>query len=233
MSKHSANRCLVAAVVLLLGTCLGCGTRQYEKRLEETVKRLGQESAFTGMHPPAQLPGTQVMVQLPQFFDPSPLPEDTDPGRLKLPSIEVPDLKFTYEGSITDSEGGKIPFYCYLASSEKDPQRRLQQQFQTAFPEKVVRWEEVDCKAPDGGTRKWKRLQGAGKQQKFYYRDKEQNGEFRDMATTSEFYLRQEGNFFVVIGWRVPTDIEKYMGPEGDRGLAVWAPRVAGSVTVK
>ena len=233
MSKRNANRCLVAAVALLLGTCLGCGTRRYEERLEETVKRLGQESVFTGMHPPAQLPGTQVTVQLPQLFDSSPLPEDTDAGRLKPPSIEVPDLKSTYEGSITDSDGGKVPFYCYLAATEEDPERRLRKQFQTAFPDKVVRWGEVDCKAPDGGTRKWKRLQGAGQQQKFYYRDKEQNGEFRDMATTSEFYLRQEGDLFVVIGWRVPTDYEKYIGPEGDRGLDVWALRVAGSVTVK
>ena len=135
-----------------------------------------------------------------------------------------------------DNDGGKIPFYCYLAATEKDPQRRLHGEFQSAFPATTVRREEVDCKMPDGGTKKWKKLeasQGEGKDQEFYYADKDGQGGYRRMPAKMLFHFRQEGDSFVVIAWRMPSSIEKLIGSEGDLGLQQWAPRVAGSMTVK
>lgn len=236
MSEHGVKRCLAAATVLLVGSCLGCGTGRYEERLEETVKRLGQESVFSGMHPPTDLPGTAVTVQLPQFFGESPLPENSDARRLQPPEIEVPDLKLTYEGSITESVGGKQHFYCYLAATRQDPQRQLQRQFQTAFPATVTKWEDADCKTADGGTVKWKKLQGVqaeGQTQEFYYVDKEGQESFRKMPAAMLLHLRKVGDLFLVVGWRMPATLEKLIGVEGDLGLKQWAPRVAGSIQVK
>ena len=234
MSKQSAKTCLAAAGVLLLVGCLGCGTGGYEQRLEETVKRLGQESSFSAMYPPVQLPDTAVTVQLPQFFDQSPLPGDTDDRRLKPPWVEVPELKFTHEGSVTDSKGGSIPFYCYLAASKTDPQGTLRRQLQTAFPNTDVKWEPVDCKMLSGETSRWQRLHGGGgEEQEFYCVNKEGQGQFAKMPGTMEFYLRQVGGVFVLIGWRLPTGIEKLIGQGNDFGLDVWAPMVAGSVPVE
>ena len=108
MSKRSVNLWLAMATVLLLASPWGCGTGRYEERLEETVRGLGKKSAFRGMHPPVEVPGTPVMIQLPQMFEASPLPSDTDPRRLQLPSIELPDLKLTYEGLLTYKDGSQI-----------------------------------------------------------------------------------------------------------------------------
>ena len=64
-------------LALLLSTSLGCGTRGYEERLEKTVTRLSQESAFADMYPPTTLPDTQITVRLPRNLAESPLPEGT------------------------------------------------------------------------------------------------------------------------------------------------------------
>ena len=230
---RSEKRWLATGMALLLGVCGGCGTRGYEDRLEETVKRLGQESVFAGMNPAVQLAGTQVTVQLPGFLGESPLPADSGAQRLAPPSIEVPDLKLTFEGAIVDTNGGRLPIYCYLAATAKDPQEQLRGQFQSAFSATVVQWEEVDCKTPDGGTSKWKRVRGTDENQEFYYVDKEQNSSYVPMPTTAEFYFRQEGDLFVVIGWRMPRSIENLIGQGEELGLDLWARRVAGSVGVK
>lgn len=233
MSKRSAKEYLAAGTSFLLCICLGCGTGGYEKQLEETVKRLGKESVFRGMHSPTQLPGTPVSVQLPGFFQQTPLAADSDPRRLAPPSLEVPELKATYEGSITDSEGGEIPFYCYLAASEEDPEGQLYRRVREAFPTTDARWETVDCTGSDGATRQWKLLKSAAVQQEFYYVNQQGQESFRSLGCTVRFYVRKEGNWFVVVGWRVPTTIEKLIGQGEDLGLDKWAPRVAGSVKVE
>jgi hypothetical protein len=223
----------LAPVALLLGTCTGCGTRGYEERLNETVKQLGKESAFSRMYPPVQLPGTPVMVQLPRFLGESPLPEGSDPRRLKPPSIDLPDLKSTYEGFIVDTAEGKQHFYCYLAATKKDPERQLQQQFQAALPDTVAEWQPADCETPDGGSVRWRRVEGTSKEQEFYYVEKEGRESFRKMPAKMLLYLRQEGDLFLLIGWRLPSSIENLIGVQGDFGLKRWASRVAGSVTVR
>jgi len=232
MKKRCAKAWLVAGTVLWLSSCLGCGSKRYEDRLQETVKRLRQESGFSGMRPAVQLSGTPVMVQLPRFLAESPLPEDSDARRLKAPSVEIPDLKSTYEGFITDSDGGKQHYYCYLAATKKDPQRQLQQQV-GVFPEVGLDWKSVDCERPGGGTEQWKQLQGSGLQQEFYYLDKEGQATYRKMPAEIRLYVRRVGDFFVVIGWRLPAKIGQNIGWEKDLGLDQWAKRVAGGVTLK
>jgi len=232
MTKHDVNRYLVAGMAFLLATCLGCGSKRYEDQLQETVKRLRQESGFGGMRPAVQLSGTPVMVQLPRFLPESPLPEDSDPRRLKAPSVEIPDLKSTYEGFVPDSAEGKQHYYCYLAATKKDPQRQLQQQA-SVFPEVGLEWKSVECERPGGGTEQWKQLQGSGLQQEFYYLDKEGQATYRKMPAEIRFYVRRVGDFFVVIGWRLPAAIGQNIGLEKDLGLDQWAKRVAGGVTLK
>jgi len=233
MRERGADPWLMVGLALLLGSCLGCGSKRYEDRLQETVKRLRQESGFSGMRPAVLLSGTPVMVQLPRFFAESPLPEDGDARRLKPPSIEIPDLKSTYEGFVADENEGKQHYYCYLAATKKDPQRQLQQQVQAAFPDTVLDWKRLDCERPDGGTEQWKQLQGSGQQQEFYYLDKQGQATYRKMIAEMRFYVRQAGDFFVVIGWRLPSAIGQNIGSEKDFGLDKWAGRVAGGVTLK
>lgn len=229
MSTRPFTRGLIGGLALLLGVCPGCGTPEYERRLDATLKRLREGSEFVKyMDPPRQLSGTPVRVQLPAPFEGSLLPDEADARRLEPPGIDVPDRKATYEWWITDSRGGKIPFYCYLAATDEDPGRRMARQVRGAFPDSgIIRWERADCETPDGRTIAWQRIEGSGENQAFYYVDPQGQGEFRKLNSKVVFYTRQEGGLFVVIGWRLPTTIEQHVA------LDKWAPRVAGSVTVK
>jgi hypothetical protein len=234
MNEHCANRCLAAGLALLLGTCVGCGAGNYDTRLEETVKRLGQESPFGEMYPPVQLPGTQVMVQLPKSLPESPLPSDFDARRLKPPLVSLPDLKSTYEGFYTYPDGSKIAFYCYLAVADaaaagsRSPADQLRSQLQGALIDWSGRWEPVQCETPTGQVTSWERLQCITEQD-FYFFKADGNPEFRKGKGTMEFYNRREGDLMLIIGWWVLSDLQgkDYVG------LEQWAPRVAGSVTLK
>jgi len=66
--------------------------------------------------------------------------------------------------------------------------------------------------------------------QEFYYQDKDGKGSFRSENGTIQTYCRREGNFMVLIVWRVPQRAEKNVG---NLGLDQWAPRVAGTVTLE
>ena len=237
MSKRSVNLSLVAAAGLLLAGPLGCGTGRYEERLEETVNRLGKQSVFRGMHPPVEVPGTPaVMIQLPQMLQP--LSSDEDPRRLQVPSIELPDLKLTYEGLLAYEDGSKIGMYCYVAapasaaSRSRTPADRLRSAMQAAIPDWRGKWESVQCKTPTGLGVEWQYLEGTTKQQ-FYFVNTEGNQEYRETDAILKFYSRQEGDVMLIVAWRVPAELADRVGPADDRGLTNWAPRVPGSVTVQ
>lgn len=246
MSKHFVGFSSVA-MVLLLCVCSGCGTAEYEKRLGATKGRLSTESPFELMYQSTAIPGTRVEIRVPQyidaqrrdFFKAAPLVEGSavdgkpvDPRRLKPPLAELADVKLTYEGSIEDGDHGWIPYYCYLAVTDlskrgkKDQTLWIQQRLRNALPDSTDTWKDVACKSPTGQMLTWKKLRSTGKQE-FYYVDPDGNGRFIEIDGLMEFYSRTEGNFLIVIGWRMPESLEALVK------LKEWAPRVAGSVTLE
>jgi hypothetical protein len=241
MSNHCARVWSLASFGVILACCLGCGTREYEKQLERTVARLkagspagpGQPAGWqpAAQPPGVQLPDTTVTVQVPPFFAEPPLPQHEDARRLKPPSIDVPGLKLTYEGLVTDSTGGQMPFYCYLGATAEDPQWQLQQQVQAAFPGATLNWESVQCDTPYGEALQWKVLTASGQEQEFRYLNAQQQESYARMPAKLLFYVRQEGGTFVIVGWRTPASIEQFIGLDNEWGLDGWAQRVAGSVT--
>ena len=247
MSRHFAKLSPAAGAVLLLATCLGCGTGDYQAQLERTVGELRGEWEKV-MHPSKALPGTTVTFRMPrQLFrekTPEEIPlqerkeeESIDPRRLNPPleGVEIGGLKYTYEGFFTYGDGSKIAYYCYLAAvdvsglASKDPNRvirTLRQQLYAALGDASIQWSPVQCETPEGRATEWQRLQCTGKQD-FYFIDKDGKTDFRKPEATLEFYSLLEGDLVVVIGWRVPKAIVEHVG------LRKWAPMVAGSVTAK
>ena len=122
MRKLLATRRSASALALLVTACCGCGTGEYEKRLDARVKQLGEETPASKMSE-VEIPGTPIRVRLPECFKDPPLVEGApaeapvDPRRVK-PPIVLPDLKATYEAFQGDSAGGKVAYYCYLAVTE-------------------------------------------------------------------------------------------------------------------
>jgi len=249
MRKSFARRFL-AALVLLLVACLGCGTGEYNRRLEATKQRLKEESEFfKGMYPAKQLPDTSIMFQVPRELfqgenrEETPLQERSeeekksiDAGRLIPPLVTLSGLKLTYEGLFSYADGSKIAYYCYLAAwkpmrsggrgAAENVQRTLRNQLRKEVADSEVTSGPVECETPTGRSLWWHRLQSTHKQN-FYFVEKDQKPSSRNVPGTMEFYTREEGDLVLLIGWRVPKDIQRHIG------LSEWGPRVAGSVTVK
>ncbi len=235
MNKLPINHIFVSVSALLLVTCSGCGTSEYKQRLSERVRQIGNETPFSRMHAAVSIPGTPLTIRLPQSVNAQPLVEGRpvtsppNPRRVKLP-FDLPGLKLTYEGFIVDNTGGKTAYYYYLAATKlssvgsRDPNNALRQQLMTRFEGATVRWEDVHCHTPDGLAIQWQKT-GVTGMQDFYYIDKDGNGEFLPMEGIIEVYSRREGNFMVVVVWRVPTRIKDHVN------LKDWAPRVAGSLS--
>lgn len=230
------NRLLTAGLALLWCVSFGCGTADYEKRLKARVSQIGQESVFAQMHPAQSIPGSPLKVQVPTSFSPSPLGAGggVDPRRVQMQVLDPADLNLgemlTFEGFVEDSEGGKTGYYCYVgALNAAEPQaknldRLIRGQLQSEFSTGAGRWSAVQCETPEGRATEWQKIDAAGDQE-FYYVDKDGKESFRVTGGTVWVFTRREGDYVVLICWRVPTVFERHAG------LAQWAPKVAGSVT--
>lgn len=110
--------------MLLLGIVWGCGTSEYERRLDERITSLKTGSKFNILSSPITLPGTRVSIRIPDVFKNQPLREGVrvdgkkvDERRIKPNVIEFPSLVATYEGFIEDANRGKYPYYLYIGVS--------------------------------------------------------------------------------------------------------------------
>jgi len=212
--------------VILLGLCLGCGTGEYESRI-------GQRKASSTpdvLGPAEELAGTRVSIRVPRCM--TLLPEGTDPKRSQ--AIPAPGAQQRiYEGFVKDSDGGDIPFYCYFIAMElpKAPGVNLLSQMKSVM-EKMPgkpQFAEVHVTSPEGKESKWDMAHAADKSE-FYYKGKDGKDSLQPMDCVGELYLREDAGFFVMIAWRVPSNIEKNVG---DIGLAELAKLTAGAVSVK
>ena len=240
MSGLFAKSSIPVGLIVLLASCSGCGTGEYKTRLDARLPQLSQETPFSRMYAATAIADTPVKVRIPQFFKNSPLVEGlpaeapVDSRRAK-PPFDIDDLKLAYEDFVTDSSGGKVSYYCYLAVTDmsrpgaRDPSAALWQRLRTMFTETPLNPTEVQYPRPDGRGIQWKKAVTAGPQE-FYYQDKNGAGSYRPENGTIQTYCRREGDFMVLIVWRVPQRVEKNVG---NLGLDQWAGRVAGTVMVE
>ncbi|MBN2477427.1 MAG: hypothetical protein JXB62_22670 [Pirellulales bacterium] len=226
--------CLAAGVLLWLVGCLGCGTAEYEDRVEARIREARQGSAFAQMQSPVTLPGTSLKVQVPNNLESTPLPDDTPADRLNPLASEqssfVTGRKLTYEGLVEDSEQGKLPFYCYLIVLDpesfrgREPVKNLWQSLKNDFAGEASPPAQVKCQTPQGLEIEWQMVRVTAPQ-KFVYVKPDGQSEPREMPGIFEFYVRTEGDHVIVIAWRVPEHLESHVG------LKERAHLVAGSVT--
>ncbi len=248
MSTPSLSRFPTAATVFLLAALvLGCGTKEYESRLDVTVSGITQGSVFeTEMYAAKVVPGTKFKLQVPNTFGEIALQdagesEPIDPRRLTIPiesiDFKEPLLKLTYEGWIEWGEGGdKVAFYCYVAASKisesrtRKPILALKNQISSSLGvmPSAIKTSTVGCRTPQGRTVKWQRFQ-VEQDQEFCFRDANDQPSYRTVETaTMVFYSQERDDHALIIGWRVPTDLKG----AGLIDLEKWAPKVAGSLDV-
>ena len=214
----------------------GCGVGEYQQRINKGVKELSSSSVYQEMHPATTIGQTLVEVRVPKEFPEAPLVENPaapDQMRMKPLGVDLPGLSQTFEGTIEDEKGGKIPFYLYLAAiNKKDTPRggdnmagSIGTRFRPLFTGGNFTWQRVQAPTPQGAGLQWQHLR-LNANQPFRYVSPDGEVEKVEMPGVLELYYRAEGDWLVTIAWRVPQSIT------GSVELSRWAPLVAGTVKV-
>jgi len=154
-------------------------------------------------------------------------------GTITPLGVDLPGLSQTFEGTIEDEKGGKIPFYLYLAAiNKKDTPRggdnmagSIGTRFRPLFTGGNFTWQRVQAPTPQGAGLQWQHLR-LNANQPFRYVSPDGEVEKVEMPGVLELYYRAEGDWLVTIAWRVPQSIT------GSVELSRWAPLVAGTVKV-
>lgn len=233
----------VASGVLLLGSLAGCGTSQYETLLAKEIKEIRAGAPWARFWSYSTLPNTPVKVRIPEIFTNSyqlnsPHVSDGDrinANRAQPPFLKLPGFRLVFEDFY--SEGStRAPYYCYLAADKATPQQvqalsaDLLKKLLAAFPlpdAKEYKWDDVDCKTPEGGTMTWKRVTVTGEQA--FDIDAGPSGgiQSRNMQATFDLWLYEGQGYYVLIGWRINSEWDKKQ-----IHLDTLAPLTAGTVQI-
>ncbi len=123
MRWHVADRRLAVVVLLAVAVCQGCGTGEYESRLNGGLSSLKKGSAFQQLYDAAPLADTPVMIRVPKVFSKSFREgsvvngKPVDPRRAKPLAVDLLGaVKIAYEAFIPDSDGTEKSYYLYLAA---------------------------------------------------------------------------------------------------------------------
>lgn len=206
-----AHRLGLLAVAAILGTLSGCGTGEYNKRMQETITGAAEQVERTAdLHAgPTQVDALGFSINLPLFIDDKVVAHTGD--REQPPFMKLPSLNFTYEVPVNDQ-----PAFIYVAGvpadqDEEQLMNSLKQELEKSFS--GANWENVTLTTPGGDSLRMKRLSVFGMQR---FDDVETEGQF-------DLYLFDSSSHHVLLGWRVST------ASDGELGLVSKAEKSMGS----
>jgi hypothetical protein len=222
MHRSSYTTCLGAwlAGACLFATFEGCGTSDYDKLVTRRLEVLRGEAKFRGLWAPTQLADTPIKIRVPMVFPASYAadsahPDDgpkISPDRLQPPFLELPGFKICYEGTVTDAQNSKLPFYCYLAALPSKPgdaetlATEFQAKLKETFKDAPDNWEVVDCDSLSGVPVQWKKIRVIGEQS--FRVSIGQTVAAQNLPGVFELWIRDAQDYVVIVGWRAPRSIE-------------------------
>jgi hypothetical protein len=223
-------------IVVTAAALAGCGTSEYNGRLERKVEDLKKHSPFATLADPVPVPGSAITLRLPKDMRPV-----SDANLMKIPFTPDLGVKAAYEGSLADANANKKLYFCYVvvlppAAANQDQTIVLLDSFKQKLgggggENAAVGWTSVNRPTPDGGSSAWKYARLSGHQE-FVYRDKKdklQPAAKEDGLVEIWTPGDAKGGGTMAIVWRIPKAIE---GPERVN-LGDLAPLVAGGVVAK
>jgi hypothetical protein len=221
---HSSTSSLLGFGLLgasFLALLAGCGVSEYKKLLGARQDILRTSAPFRILFLPTQLPGTPLKIRVPMIFKQS-YTEDSKhsedgakikPDRLQPPFLQLPGFKFCYEGHATDPNVGRLPYYCYVAAIPSKPgdaeklEAELQGKLKSKLKETPDAWEPVDAYSPNGKGTPWKKIRVVA-EQPFYTFQLGQPPQAKPMPGIFELWVRDTGEYIVLVGWRTPSGVE-------------------------
>jgi hypothetical protein len=196
-----------AALVLLVAT--GCGTGEYDARLQTTINNVGRRAAiesFLTQGTTDVSPDSGVRFRLPAIFDGSSKSLAPGEARATIGGVALPGLVRASERAIDDPGGKYSVGYVYFAAVPKEgkPQDALQNELRTAIAGVLptAKWETAQLEKLSGGSVSFPLLVATGPQAF----DASQNGGANEQHEGRlEIYLVPADKHWVLIGWRAPT----------------------------
>jgi hypothetical protein len=250
MKKEIAKKYLAAAVGLLMAAFYGCGSGDYEARLDARIRELKSASKYNILSPTMDVPDTSVSIRIPQLnesnrdlfiktygnppsvtgFEQNPLKEgEVDPRRSKTNVVNLVDIRAVYEGYVEDKNEGKQHYYLYVAVSSgqmtKYIPRNLQSELGVKF-NNTTQLANYQAKTPEDRDVSWQEFHGSGNQI-FYYLTKNNDAQYPSMPGVVYILFHEENDLLITLVWRYPTGLEQNIDFQS------WIKLVAGCVNVK
>jgi hypothetical protein len=233
---------LLAGASLWVALLAGCGSSAYEELGNRRYQQIKLNAPFMPLWGYTQMPDAPVKIRVPRlfavsFFQKSNHPNDRGriaAGRVQPPFLQLPGFQMCYE--VKPQNG--MPMYCYLAATPAAGDLNalaadLQKQLKRVFPEKTPdAWESVECPSPTGQMISWKKIRVLG-EQPFDMADGPP-ANFEMKAGVFELWLHDGGQWFVIVGWRIPNDQLAFEGGVNPNAFKLdkLAPLTAGTVVV-
>ncbi len=206
--------------IVALAVAGGCGASEYRRMVAASVDHARTSGPYRTLFAYTALEGTPLRIRVPMAFGrsyraDSAHPQDgakIRPDRFQPPFLEIDGLKLCYEGISEDPMGQKLPYYCYLAAIQGKPgdaerlQSDIQKKLKATFPETPDAWEGADAYSEDGKAAPWKRIRVEGEQA--FQVNTGQKVETQKLPGIFELWMREVGDWVVMIGWRTPKSIE-------------------------
>lgn len=139
-SRSKGNRTVVPLIAIGAFSFLGgCGVADYEARMEKRLVELRKAAVFDVLYAGSELPNTPILVRVPRTFTQRLVEgaevdgQKVDASRAKIPALELPGPLVTYEATVEDSGGGKLPYYIYLTAAPAESVERLRSATERQF----------------------------------------------------------------------------------------------------
>jgi hypothetical protein len=230
MNKTTFRFAFLSIFVLLAG----CGTEEYESRLDRGVSTQNSGSKFTALNAQATaIPGTKVSLQLPPAMQSTDI-NDAARGKLPKKFFEIPNLKATYEGFVEDKDKNKLYYDLYVGVGEGTPNtlRSWMNIMRQNFPNAEDSSTEVNTNysvgTPEGGSLQWDEIHFKASQP-FYYTKPDNSLINQELPGTMICLSHTEKNVQVTL-------ILRYADSLGDRHYtdfdSNWLKLIAGSVKI-
>ena len=226
---------LASVPILLL--LAGCGTDEYQRRLDSGVSASSATSKYTCLGPDTTVPGTPANTTVSLRFPTAMSKVEVNDARGKCPLLELPSLKATYEGSVTYRDGSKVRFYLYVCVSEgqnSNTARDWMDRARTNLPNlgedsSTEVNKSYSTPTPEGSSVQWEEFHIKGKQN-FYYTKADDTPINQDLPGTMICLCHAENNVTVALIYRFPKDFETQHNANFDSD---WLNLVAGCLKIK
>jgi hypothetical protein len=228
----------VCLLVLAIGLVEGCGG-EYERRLNQTVATMGQNSEFSVLKKSVDY-NLQNATATVRFFENFQLVNAADAKRARFPVLaDNTNLAnmLTYEATVEDSNKGQQHYYLYIASLSagvvgNDDLQVFANRLREKFPDVNMNGggQDANVTTPDGTAVPWKKIHGVCPQE-FYYRSPDGQDQFPQQEGVLEVWSKRidQANKYLILMWRVPANQRNPIIPDLDKK----AQMVAGGVVVK